>query len=206
MYCKSNQLLKLTPKLLKTHLINIRSNVTTQSTQTTFKYSANINNKDCIRLAFIYGMCGTFASYLSMNYDGKVLVFKWSVPTPERFVFCTWCWAFGGMASWMFFWTKPDALIRAASSKIRYGFFHGTQTTSLALTLSFATIGSWSMYFDIKEWQIQVGEWRQSLNNINNINDINKNNPNSTKLMTDITNTLIKEETNDDNDNDNMGV
>ena len=93
----------------------------------TFKYSANVSNKDCIRLAFIYGMCGTFASYLDMHYDGKILVFKWSVPTPERFVFCTWCWALGGMASWMLFWTKPDALIRAASSRIRYGLFQGTQ-------------------------------------------------------------------------------
>lgn len=87
----------------------------------------NVSQKDCLRLAFIYGACGTFASYLSMNYDGKVLVFKWSVPSPERFIFHTWCWSVAGMTSWMLFWTKPDALIRVAGSRIKFGVIHGMQ-------------------------------------------------------------------------------
>eukprot|EP00483_Globobulimina_turgida_P011326 UN11348 len=91
------------------------------------------------------------------------------------------------MASWSLFWTKPDALIRAASSRIRYGLFHGTQTTTLALLFSFSTIGFWSMYFDFKEWQNRYAEWQQSLNPSN-----------SKTLMTDITNTLIEEEGNEE--------
>ena len=87
----------------------------------------NVSQKDCLRLAFIYGACGTFASYLSMNYDGKVLVFKWSVPSPERFIFHTWCWSVAGTTSWVLFWTKPDALIRVAGSRIKYGLTHGVQ-------------------------------------------------------------------------------
>jgi len=121
----------------------------------------NVSQKDCLRLAFIYGACGTFASYLSMNYDGKVLVFKWSVPSPERFIFHTWCWSVAGMTSWMLFWTKPDALIRVAGSRMKFGVIHGMQTTGLALMLSFSTIGFFSLYFDVKEWQIQYGEWQQ---------------------------------------------
>ena len=109
------------------NLIKKFSTRTPNITSSALKPSANLSNKDCIRLAFIYGMCGTASSYLSMKYDGKVLVIGFSVPTPERFVFCTWCWSLAGMAAWRLFWTKPDSLIRAASSRIRYGLFHGTQ-------------------------------------------------------------------------------
>jgi len=122
----------------------------------------NVSQKDCLRLAFIYGACGTFASYLSMNYDGKVLVFKWSVPSPERFIFHTWCWSIAGTTSWVLFWTKPDALIRVAGSRMKYGLLHGVQTTGLALMLSFSTIGFFSLYFDVKEWQSEYGEWQRS--------------------------------------------
>jgi len=120
------------------------------------------SQKDCLRLAFTYGACGTFASYLSMSYDGKVLVFKWSVPSPERFMFHSWCWSVAGMTSWMLFWAKPDALVRVAGSRVKCGLIHGAQTTTLALMLSFSTIGLFSLYFDVKDWQTQYGEWQQS--------------------------------------------
>ena len=114
-------------KLLKLSLRRSSSSSSSSLSTTTFKYSANISSKDCIRCAFIYGMCGTVSSYLSMKYDGKVLVIGFSVPTPERFVFCTWCWSFAGMAAWKIFCTKPNSLIRAAQSRIRYGLLHGAQ-------------------------------------------------------------------------------
>eukprot|EP01083_Nonionella_stella_P023767 65722_1 len=184
MYSKCHQLLKASSISLS-HRISKRLNTTTNAT---FKYSANLNQKDCIRLAFIYGMCGTFASYLSMNYDGKVLVFKWSVPTPERFVFCTWCWATAGMTSWVMFWTKPGALVRAAASRVRYGLLHGTQTTSLAMILSFGTIATWSIYFDVTDWQNRYGEWQKSLTS----------KPSNPTLMTDIPNRIIEEQDNEE--------
>eukprot|EP00484_Ammonia_sp_Unknown_P017969 CAMPEP_0197024088 /NCGR_PEP_ID=MMETSP1384-20130603/4730_1 /TAXON_ID=29189 /ORGANISM="Ammonia sp." /LENGTH=323 /DNA_ID=CAMNT_0042452425 /DNA_START=263 /DNA_END=1234 /DNA_ORIENTATION=- len=169
MYSKCHQLLKSSSasschsalrQQFKSRLINTSIG---SSANGTFKYSANISNGDCVRLAFIYGLCGTFSSYLSMNYDGKVLIFRWSVPTPERFVFCVWCWSLAGMATWRLFWTRPDALIRAAASRIRYGLFHGSQTTAIAMNLSFATIAFWSFHFDVKDWQYQYGEWQKSV-------------------------------------------
>lgn len=116
-----------------------------------------------MRMAFIYGSCGTLMSYLSMKYDGKVLVFKWSVPSPERFIFSSFCWSMAGMATWTLFWSRPDVLARVASSRIFYGSMHGTQTSILALALSFNIIGFWSFYFDVKEWQMDYGEWQNEL-------------------------------------------
>jgi len=182
-------------------------------TSSAFKPSANgLSNKDCIRLAFIYGMCGTASSYLSMKYDGKVLVIGFSVPTPERFVFCSWCWSLAGMASWRLFWTRPDSLIRAASSRIRYGLFHGTQTTILSLGLSAATISFWSLYFDVKDWQIRYGEWQkqimtQSISDITmkqNKENLNRNNQQIDDMDSgiNIVNTTINNNNTNNNDSD----
>jgi len=121
------------------------------------------SGKDCMRLALLYGACGTFASYLSMHYDGRVLVFKWSVPSPERFVFHTWCWSLGGTLSWMLFWTRPGSLLRVASARVKHGIAHGVQTTSIALLASWSTIGFWSMYFDVKDWQSAYGEYQAAM-------------------------------------------
>lgn len=141
------------------------------------------SQKDCLRLAFIYGACGTFASYLSMQYDGRVLVFKWSVPSPERFIFHTWCWSVAGTTSWALFWTKPDALLRVAGSRIKFGLTHGIQTTGLALMLSFSTLGFFSIYFDVQQWKFDYGEWQQSVMAQSHMNI----NSNSSSLMTDNT-------------------
>ena len=50
-----------------------------------------------------------------------------------------------------------------------------TQTTGLALMLSFSTIGFFSMYFDVKEWQTQYGEWQQSLSMAHSAHSVNPN-------------------------------
>ena len=136
-YSKCNQLLKCRNKI---HLISNRLNTVNSSVSPSFRYSANIGHKDCVRMAFIYGSCGTLLSYLSMKYDGKVLVFKWSVPSPERFIFSSFCWSMAGMASWMLFWSRPDVLARVASSKVFYGSMHGTQVRMHLSVMKFLEI------------------------------------------------------------------
>jgi len=100
-----------------------------------------------------------------MNYDGKVLVFRWTVPTPERFLFFAWTWSLAGMAAWKLSWTKPDALIRAAASRAKYGITNGTQTTVISMALSFSSIAFWSFHFDVKDWQFQYNEWQKAVEN-----------------------------------------
>lgn len=87
----------------------------------------NINHRDCLRFGFIYGGCGTVASFLHMQYTEKLITFELSAPTPERFVFSTFCWGMAGMTSWMLFWTRPQAIIRALSASVKYGFLNGTK-------------------------------------------------------------------------------
>lgn len=162
-YLKGKQLFNAPMYKNKIHRISHRLNTVNSSVSPSFKYSANMNNKDCFRMVFLYGSCGTLLSYLSMNYDGKVLVFKFHVPAPERFIFSSFCWAMAGGASWMLFWSRPDVLARVASSKLFYGGMHGIQTSILALAMSFNTIGFWSFYFDVKQWQEDYGEWQNQL-------------------------------------------